>query len=288
MIRRKLVVMVVLLGFVAGWSFAQTGLAIPRTEPEPAPQVEPEPEPDTETAPKTAPEPKPKPVRPKNLITVDLGPTIVGGLYSGMGKLVEAGASGLNYSGFGIGAQYERQINDRLSLAGRFAYLGFGTGISASDGGDSVDLSMKLFSFSVEGHARFFMVEDIFFLDGMLGYASLTSAFSGAALITQYDENGWPLTTKKRESVAYTATRSYLKLGAKIGVRVDFGKPGGFIFEPAFGYYYGGIGLGDTLGKKLSSDLGEDVSDVDPLFEILEKVIFIGGPRLSLAFGWRF
>jgi hypothetical protein len=30
------------------------------------------------------------------------------------------------------------------------------------------------------------------------------------------------------------------------------------------------------------------MGDLDEIFSLVEKFIFIGGPRFSLAFGWRF
>ena len=236
--------MLVLVGFVAGWSFAQT---------------------DSGTM-------------PKNTVTVDFGPTIVGAAIKGIGNLL--GEEGVSTSGFGIAAQYERQLLEKLSVAGRFAYLGGGMGYAIKEAELKAVLSINLFSFSTEGHVRFYP-GDTFFLDGMLGYANMTTKFSGEVIGT----NAYGIRAK--ESVSLKASRSYFNFGAKLGWRIDFGKPGGFIFEPSLGYY-GEVGLGDTLGKRLSDDIKEDISDVDPLFKMLERYIFIGGPRFSLAFGWKF
>jgi hypothetical protein len=218
---------------------------------------------------------------PKNTITVDFGPTIIGAAIGAAGSII--GKEDLNTSGFGIAAQYERQILERLSAAGRFAYLGGGAGISTESGGYTAELEMNLSSFSLEGHIRYFPFGKTFFLDGMLGYANLSADFSGEVITTKYG-------VKQKESTNFTASRSYFKLGAKIGWRIDFGNPGGFIFEPSFGYY-GGIGMGNTLVEQLKNRVGGELDELDQLDDvsaILENVIFIGGPRLALSFGWRF
>ncbi len=216
---------------------------------------------------------------PKNTIIVDFGPTIVGAGIGAIGNTI--GEDGVSSSGFGIAAQYERQLLRKVSVGLRFAYLGGGLGFAEEQSGLKAGLNMKLSSFSLEGHVRFYPFAKTFFLDGMLGYAYMSAAFSGEVIGTS--DYG----VKVKEAVSFTASRNYFKLGAKLGWRIDFGKPGGFIFEPSLGYY-GGIGIGDSLGKKLSAGVGEDISDFDEAFTILENFIFIGGPRLTLSFGWRF
>ncbi|MCL2382382.1 MAG: hypothetical protein FWC64_12490 [Treponema sp.] len=84
------------------------------------------------------------------------------------------------------------------------------------------------------------------------------------------------------------ASRGYFKFGAKIGWRIDFGNPdGGFVFTPSLGWY-GGVGTGNSLRQRASANAGEDFSDWDDFFMILENFVFVGGPRLALSFGWRF
>ena len=214
----------------------------------------------------------------KNTITVDLGPTIIGAAFGAMGSMM--GDSDINTSGFGIGGQYERQILKNLSAAARFAYLGAGLGVADGDGTARVELEMNLKSFSVEGHVRFYPLGETFFLDGLLGYANLSTGFSGEVRIS---DSGFSHT----EKASLTASRSYLKLGAKLGWRKSFGRNGGFTFEPSFGYSYG-IGLGDSIPKQLFDDVGGEVDEVDQLYKYIESIVFIGGPRVSLAFGYRF
>jgi len=221
----------------------------------------------------------------KNTITVDLGPTIVGAAFGAVGKMI--GEEGFNTSGFGIGAQYEFQPFEKVSFAGRFAYLGLGVGYTEKDNsGFEAKLNMDLNSFSIEGHARFYPFGETFFLDGMAGYGRLMANMSGQVIVEEYG-------VSKRESVSLSPARNYIKLGAKLGWRITFGRSGsGFTFEPSAGYYFG-IGMGNTIGKQLADHIGNDIdegdiSGFDDAFGLLEKFILIGGPRVSLAFGWRF
>ena len=216
---------------------------------------------------------------PKNTITVDLGPTYIGAIFGLLGDLM--GDEGASSSGFGIGVQYERQIQEKMSLGGRFAYLAGGFGSVDEDLNQRSVSELKLSSFSLEGHFRFYPAGRIFFFDAMLGYASLSVAFSDEVIET--DKYG----KKTKESASISAYRNYIKYGSKIGWRIDFGKPGGFVFEPSFGYY-GGIGLGDTIGKMLAKDADLDVDVFNDMFRFFEEFIFISGPRVSLSFGWRF
>jgi hypothetical protein len=286
MANRKVLLALVLVVFAAGWSFAQTETEMEietLTTSEEAAETETAAEPETTAETRFA-------AMPKNTITVDIGPTIIG-LGIGIAGTALGGGEGLSSSGFGIAASYERQLLEKLTVGGRFAYLGGGLGFADSTEDGSASLSMKISSFSLEAHTRFYPWARNFFLDGMLGFANLSIGFSGSV---SYKEENTGIS--KKETIAFDASRGYFKLGAKIGWRIDFGKQGGFIFEPSFGWY-GGIGFGDTLGAKLvddvkktigAEDIEVDLTDVDPAFKYLENLIFIGGPRLALSFGWRF
>jgi len=220
----------------------------------------------------------------KNTVTVDVGPTIAG---FAIGKAVDIiGEEGITGSGFGIGGQYERQLSRPLSVAARLAYMKADLGIAVTEsyvgGSGSLKTDLSLASFSAEGHVRFYPLGDTFFLDGMVGYAQLKTDFSGSAIIqvtggSSHTQNITP----------FTVAQNYIKLGAKVGWRFCFGRNGGFTFEPAFGYSYG-IGLGDPIKDQFTKKLGGDAPDVDEAFKYLEKYVFIGGPRVSLAFGYRF
>jgi len=223
---------------------------------------------------------------PKNTLTVDIGPIIAGGFMGGFGIMI--GEVGLQSSGFGIAAQYERQVLERMSIAGRFAYLGYGLKIVTEAEDIRAEAGTDIASFSIEGHTRYFPFKGTFFLDGMLGYANMSISILGQGIASDIDGR------RERISISLKASRSYIKMGAKLGWRIDFGNPGGFVFEPSFGYY-GGFGLGKTLGLQLAESSRREndveninVSDFDTMFAVFEDMFFIGGPRLSLAFGWRF
>ena len=224
----------------------------------------------------------------KNTLTVDLGPTIVGLAISKVGSLINDVEQGASSAGFGIGAQYERQLSQRFSAAARFAYLKGGLGYTSEeiDGGITVKgtLDLNLSSFSVEGHVRYYPFAETFFLDGMAGYANMSAGFSGSYI--GRDSAG----RIEQESVSFTGKRNFFKFGGKVGWRICFGKNGGFTFEPAVGYY-GGAGFGDTFGKQLSKKIeiiDIDIDEVDKAFSMVEKFVFVGGPRVTLSFGWRF
>ncbi|MDR0512900.1 MAG: hypothetical protein LBG93_07340 [Treponema sp.] len=224
---------------------------------------------------------------PKNTITVDIGPTILGAAFGIAGDII--GEEGLSSSGFGIGAQYERQLSERLSVAGRFAFMRLGMGLTFNDDYVTAQTNLGLSSYAIEGRVRFYPTGRTFFLGGMLGYANLATVVSGSLLV---DADG--LGNLMAETVNFSVNRGYFKFGARLGWRIDFGQPGGFVFEPSFGWY-GAAGFGSSMANRVSqraSDvLGGEIDGMDDLndvFSILENFVFIGGPRLSLSFGWRF
>jgi hypothetical protein len=223
----------------------------------------------------------------KNTIVVDAGPAIVGTAIGVIGDMPITGGN-ISSSGFGFAAQYERQIFQKFSVAGRFAYLRGDIGIVQEEQGPlgtvRAELGMSVASYSIEGHARCYPLGRAFFLDGMLGYTKMTADFSGEMIATEKHTG-----MKVKESAELNASQDFLKFGVNVGWRISFGKNGGFVFEPAFGYS-AGIGFGDTISPQLSKKMGADVnmSDFDKIFGYAEDLIFIGGPRLSLAFGYRF
>ena len=209
---------------------------------------------------------------PKNTITVDVAPMFLGLAINSLGNSMAD--EGLRSSGFGFAAQYERQLLRRLSMAARFAYLGIDLGYTEYDG-FNYSTDMNLSSFSLEGHVRYYPFGEAFFLNGMLGYANFSSDFFGQARVNNITQN-----------VNFSASGNYFKLGAKMGWRISLGRRGGFTIEPSFGYYHG-VGLGDSVGQQFSDYLDGD-SDVKDFFDVIEKYIFVGGPRFALNFGWRF
>jgi len=225
---------------------------------------------------------------PSNTVTVDIGPTIIG---VGVGIALDAALKDTkaDAGGFGFGLQYERQLFPQLSVAGRFAYLGFDAGFAEKKQNAKAELESSIYSYSIEAHARTYPFGGSFFLDGSLGYASLSSVEEGEVWVT---ENSVP----KIYSIDIDASRNYFKYGVKLGWRVDFGAPGGFIFEHGLGYYFCSTSS-KTLSKQIIDgfkkkypDVAEDpeIGEFDDASKILEDFIFVGGPRYTFAFGWRF
>jgi len=243
---------------------------------------------------------------PKNAITVDLGPMIAGlsfggtdEMIGGVGKLF--GLNGLgefaDFKGFGIGAQYERNLMEKLSVAGRFAYMTMSMGLGSSE---NLGVEIGITSFSIEGHIRYYFDGNMF-VDGMLGYANMTAAFKG-----NIDTNSSiPGIEDPSIGVDFKVPRDYFKFGAKIGWKLDPGAPGGFIFEPSFGWSFG-IGAGDSIVTRTMEEVSKEIekksgskvlgdvvsSSTQSLLETMawgiDNLIFVGGPRLSLAVGWSF
>jgi len=221
-----------------------------------------------------------------NTITVDIAPTIacfaIGPLGSMVGSVLTADSiKEIKTVGFGVAAQYERQLIRQLSVAGRVVFGIPEVGFTYNDSGITADPYLKMTSLAAEAHVRFFPFGDTFFLDGMAGYANLTADLSGSVVYSG---------TKQKATAKESS--DYLKFGGKLGWRIGFGYNGGFTFEPSIGWYLG-MPLGKALGEKVSDSLskqlgGNKVPGIEEAFNTLETYAFIGGPRLSLAFGYRF
>jgi len=220
----------------------------------------------------------------KNTITLDIGPTIVG--YSFSTYTSADDSDGFSTSGFGLAGQYERQLNENLSVTGRISYLNIGIGMTSEDLIQVNKIKMDFHSITAEAHIRNYPFGSIFFVDCMLGYANLSMITEGSVTLISGGE-------KKKQSVSYTVARDYLKIGAKLGWRIRFGNNSGFTFEPTIGYDYG-IPFGDTLMKKFADKVGVDSSEIDGFKEsetalkTLEDILFIGGIRITIGFGWSF
>jgi len=226
----------------------------------------------------------------KSTVTVDFGPTIAGFVVNPLSSTIESmleNVSGIKTSGFSIAAQYERQLLKQVSVAGRFVYGGNDADFTYKQPDTIISATpvLNLTSLAVEGHARFYPFGETFFLDGMLGYAYLKAKLSGTVVAKV-----GPISVAMPASAS--ADNNYLKLGGKLGWRITFGNNGGLTFESAIGYY-AGTALGDDLGKKVSAELkkaigGYEVVDIAEPFSLLENFILIGGPRVTLALGYRF
>jgi hypothetical protein len=231
----------------------------------------------------------------KNTVTVDIGPTIAGAFLSRAPGNVKGG---LTSYAFGIAAQYERQLFDKFSVAGRFAYL-----IDALEMGEYyigqkgveefTTLDIDIYSFSIEGHARYYPwggeggLIDGLFAAGMLGFAYMSVDYSGE-MIGRINSKSDDFSLD-----GINASQGYLKLGLKVGWRINFTKNGGFTFEPAIGYSFGisGDSIGQQLIKKIEKKEDVHIRDEDDFkkrYDQIENIYFVGGPRVVLAFGWRF
>jgi hypothetical protein len=185
---------------------------------------------------------------PKNTITVDAAITGFSLLTWGL----------MGHPVFFTAAQYERQITDAISLAGRFDFRMF-------DLPSSYDSGTTMTAFSAEGHIRYYPKISAFFLDGMLGYAMFNYR------------------TEAIHSLSH-----YLKLGARLGWRIDFGKPGGFVLEPSFGYNFafGDSNINIIKGTDETSTFFNQLLNL--IYGSLIKGFFVGGPQISLGLGYRF
>ncbi|MDR2951712.1 MAG: hypothetical protein LBU82_00560 [Treponema sp.] len=197
---------------------------------------------------------------PKNNVSVDIGPLMAGvglGLMSGNG-------------GFGFAAQYERQLNEKISVGGRFAYLNYN--LAGEYRSEKYETTYNSYSFEV--HAIVYPAARVFFLDSMFGFA----IFSGERIFDNWYYG------------SCEASRFLLKIGEKVGWRIDFGKPGGFFFEPSVGLYYA-LGFGPSVDEQLQDyrSVIDNYDEADAFGQsLLESIIYVGGPRIGLNFGWRF
>ena len=187
----------------------------------------------------------------KNTITFDLVPLI---FYTPIFWIVDPA---LNFVGTSI--QYERYISRKFSVAGKIYYRGFYI-IDDWQGEKTLDLFSVL---SLDAIARYYPTGKQFFLDGILGYASLLHSYEGYG------------TTRKSNS-------HFFKLGAKLGWRIDFGKPRGFVLEPSFGYYASIGRYNIETGEGWFSDLAA------MLQSFVVNQLLIGSGYFSLCMGWSF
>jgi len=230
-------------------------------------------------------------------VTVDIGPAIVGLALSGALDAMLNDAAGddpdapnTSSTGFGIGVQYERQLTEQYSVGVRFAYLGLGVGMSVSNSYERFNVTEDFTAYAIEVHGRLYPSGRAFFWDGALGYANMTTSATG-----NYIERNYTGAIVRNESLSFDAPRHFFKIGAKLGWRVVFGEGEGFVLEPALGYDVA-LGGGDTMGKQMkkwadnhnASMTEQDAKELDDAMGILEQTIFVGGPRVSISFGYRF
>jgi hypothetical protein len=185
---------------------------------------------------------------PKNTITVDVKPAILPLIYV---MLIDSSKA------FGIAAQYERQISKEVSVAGRYEYSRLGI-YDKRDYDEGYKNIMS--SISAELHVRFYPSGGIFFLGGTIGYANFTLDTTGESKTTAH----------------------YFKYGGKLGWRIDFGKPGGFVLEPGFGYYF------VTELNEVEFYSNDFLGIFNFVYDNIAKSLAGAGSQFSLCLGYRF
>lgn len=222
----------------------------------------------------------------KNTITVDVGPTILG-MAAGMLPNFMPDLKDLNPTGLGFAAQYERQLSKPLSVAGRFSYMNVSAEMKQHESGYTIKTGIAVGSLSAEGHVRFYPFAETFFLSGMVGYANLNGDLSAKP----YDSSGTEVNISSFKPVSITPSSSYVKYGIGLGWRISFGRNGGFTFEPSVGYSLVTV-IGPTFEKQIKDGFksysGTEVDmDMGDIFPMIDQ-FGVGGPRVSLSFGYRF
>ena len=114
-------------------------------------------------------------------------------------------------------------------------------------------------SIAVHGFARYYPYAGAFFIDGMLGYGNI-----------KYYET--PLT-------------HHFSCYGRLGWRIDFGKPGGFVLEPSFGFFRF---FGNNNIPKLNVEPSHWILAMALAGEAMVRLIYSGGPVFTIAAGYRF
>ena len=183
---------------------------------------------------------------PQNFISYDA--------YLSFAYLLTGGLAGM--PSFGGAFQYERQITDTISAAGRLDYRMMRT--------DSSDPHVGMTAYSAEAHVRYYHDGENFFINGMLGYA-----------LFHY------ISTNSYNPV--NEVFHFFKYGGKIGWRIDLGRPGGIFLEPSFGYY---VAAGPYIDIEPSDGVFSGFFNM--AFNAMIRGFFVGGPQVSLGLGYSF
>lgn len=252
----------------------------------------------------------------RNTITVDIALNALGIGLSQIGNLGESlfdKSWNPSSSGFGVGAQYERRINEKFGVVGRFDYVQFSLNLEQTDPSQiRVNVpgyttrvtdaywfeEMSTNIWSVEAQARYYPMNS-FYVGGMLGFAGMAIGYEDKVNIA-YDVRDWFGRLVESESIVEGAKvkpwRNYIKIGPVVGQRSAFGGPrGGFVWDTYLGYHIA-FGMGDkytnrlietaTREDKFSSD-SEITNGLEDIVDALE-MLFMSGPRISSSIGWRF
>jgi len=221
-----------------------------------------------------------------NSITLDISPAIISLTAPDLIKYFGGDEISGAYS-FGIGLQYERSIDDSLSLAWRLDYFTLGTGLKI--GFDSVNVSNIIISkITFENHFRFFPFNGNFFMGGLIGYTYLSMDLDGNATVTD------PLGGIHSGDFSLIVERHSIKFGARAGWRIRFGRNIGFTLETSLGYDIG-IAFSESLTDQFKKGIFgtsnfpmKGLENLEENFQLLETLIIAGGPRITFSLGWSF
>jgi len=226
-----------------------------------------------------------------NTIIIDFFPMILGFTTPAVLKKV-FGDNISKTSGFGIGAQYERNLTEKFSLAFRLDY--FGDNAETNISLRSFEISyINLFTIDFENQFRYYP-KGRFFIGALYGYTHLNIKMDGRADYT--DDMGIDL----HDSFSLGIKRNSIKIGARLGWRIRFGQNKGFTLETSLGYDIGIVFGDDYINQFKKGIVGDQsylflqkmkvdgIDGVANIFDIAENFIFMGGPRFSLSLGWSF
>jgi len=224
--------------------------------------------------------------RAVNTITLDVAPVIIG---LAVPEIIRS-FGGDDVSGtycFGFGIQYERNIDNQISLAWRLDYLGFGSGLNLSFDNAAIN-NINVSKITFENQFRYYPFSGTFFLGGLIGYTYLNMDLSGSATVTD------PLGGVHSGASSFIVERHSIKFGARAGWRIRFGQNRGFTLEPSIGYDVG-ISFGDTVTNQFKKGIFgtsnipmSGLEDFEEIFHLFEALILAGGPRFTLSLGWSF
>ena len=192
---------------------------------------------------------------PKNTFSVDVGKTAFLLLTSGIANITDFASSTFI---IGTAIQYERLVSKNVGLLLNYEYGMF----RFAD-----DMMFNMQAHSVGVNWRYYFSDmKVFFLEGALGYAHLNFYYA----TNSYEIN--PII-------------HYFKFGGKLGWKIDFNKPGGFVLEPAIGLY-------GVIGKPIKMGYEEDMPIMGRMLNILENIfvwgLLNGYTPFSLSLGYRF
>jgi hypothetical protein len=239
---------------------------------------------------------------PQNAVTFDIAPVFAGVFFDEISSRFDDRAKAAKDAslGGGFAMQYERLFSDKWSVAGRFSYFGANTYVRFAE--------MSIRSFSLEAHARYYPFAGIFFVDGMFGYTRVGVDLRGRAIHARVPSvNMGPMgSSPEVPATNMSLAENYIKLGAKLGWKIDLpsnANRANFFVEPSLGYAFAlRVGGGDGFSKAGEYNSappagGTPWDTYQPIdgptveknvLNAMARHIFVGGAKLSLAFGYKF